>query len=242
MLRHLALASLGCALSAPVTLSAQAGYDFNGLMGSDVRPYTLLDQQDNWSEQTFRAANRCGVTATLSHDMTQCLRFEEVGPGYGCDASRLNDSNWSFGTFLGNENSAFFEADMLVSRWKKEGVRITGTVKASIVQLCVVTLEPLTSHVEAEIDSLFVPEQSRLSRVADGHGEIIIDVEGDDLPEPFEGNEIDAGALAEEHFELTIDPYPRKPGAALDGPAGDPLPERENPFAKLASLRKDEGK
>ena len=142
----------------------------------------------------------------------------------------------------GLERVDSFEADMLVSRWKKEGVRITGTVKASIVQLCVVTLEPLTSHVEAEIDSLFVPEQSRLSRVADGHGEIIIDVEGDDLPEPFEGNEIDAGALAEEHFELTIDPYPRKPGAALDGPAGDPLPERENPFAKLASLRKDEGK
>lgn len=117
MLRLLALGALGCAVVFPAALSAQSGYDFNGLMGSDTHPYTLLDQQDGWSEETFRAANRCGVTATLSHDMTQCLRFQEVGPGYGCDASRINDSNWSFGSFFGNENSAFFEADVQVGFW-----------------------------------------------------------------------------------------------------------------------------
>ncbi|MCB9891534.1 MAG: hypothetical protein H6833_07795 [Planctomycetes bacterium] len=96
---------------------AQAVYDFNALMGSDVHPYTQLDGQDNWSETTFNAANRCGVTATLSHDSTQALRFQEVGPGYGCDASRINDINWSYPTFTGRETNAYFQADMIVGYW-----------------------------------------------------------------------------------------------------------------------------
>ncbi|MCP3915222.1 MAG: hypothetical protein GY711_06685 [bacterium] len=62
-------------------------YDFDNLSGSDTYPYTPLDGQDNWSEETANATNRCGVTASLSHDGTHNLRFEEVGPGFGCDAS-----------------------------------------------------------------------------------------------------------------------------------------------------------
>lgn len=97
--------------------SAQFVYDFDGLTGSDTYPYALLDAQDGWSEQTFNAANRCGVTATLSHDGTQCLRFQEVGPGYGCDASRINDGAWLFAPFAGVETSAMFECDVQVGFW-----------------------------------------------------------------------------------------------------------------------------
>ena len=94
----IALASLVLVPSA----FAQSVYDFNSLNGTDTHPYTLLDAQDGWSEQTFNARNRCGVTATLSHDGTQSLRFQEVGPGFGCDASRINDANWSYPTVTGN--------------------------------------------------------------------------------------------------------------------------------------------
>ncbi|MCA8968873.1 MAG: hypothetical protein KDC95_03790 [Planctomycetes bacterium] len=97
--------------------TSQFVYDFNKLSGNDQHPYTALDKQDGWSEQTFKASNRCGVTATLSHDGTQSLRFQEVGPGYGCDASRINDANWSYAKFAGSENSAYFQADMLVGYW-----------------------------------------------------------------------------------------------------------------------------
>lgn len=96
---------------------AQFVYNFNGLNGSDTHPYTMLDGQDNWREQTFNAANRCGVTATLSHDGTQSLRFQEVGPGYGCDASRINDGNWNFAPFSPGARNAYFQADMLVGYW-----------------------------------------------------------------------------------------------------------------------------
>lgn len=111
MLRHF----LSLLLAPAVT--AQFVYDFDNLIGSDPHPFTLLDGQDNWSEQTYNAANRCGVTATLSHDGTQCLRFQEVGPGYGCDASRINDGAWLYPPFGGNEPNAMFQADIQVGFW-----------------------------------------------------------------------------------------------------------------------------
>ncbi|MCK5942923.1 MAG: hypothetical protein KAI24_13180 [Planctomycetes bacterium] len=99
------------------TASAQFVYDFNHLNGSDPHPFTLLHGQDNWTEETFNAANRCGVTATLSHDGTPSLRFQESGPGYGCDASRINDGSWLFAGFAGVERSAMFQCDMQVGYW-----------------------------------------------------------------------------------------------------------------------------
>ena len=99
------------------TATAQFVYDFNGLNGSDPQPFTALDGQDNWTTQTFNAPNGCGVTATLSHDGTPSLRFQEVGPGYGCDASRINDAAWLFAPFAGVERSAMFQCDMQVGYW-----------------------------------------------------------------------------------------------------------------------------
>ena len=111
----LRLSLVALTLASPA--AGQFVYDFNKLKGNDVHPFTQLDQQDGWSEQTFRARNRCGVTATRSHDKTKSLRFQEVGPGYGCDASRINDANWAFAKFKGTEKSAYFQADMQVGFW-----------------------------------------------------------------------------------------------------------------------------
>jgi len=102
---------------APAAAAQLVTYDFNNLNGSDVHPFTLLDAQDGWSEETFNASNRCGVTATLSHDATKSLRFQEVGPGFGCDASRINDASFGFPSYLGTETNAYFQADMQVGYW-----------------------------------------------------------------------------------------------------------------------------
>jgi len=98
-------------------LSAQFVYDFENLIGTDQHPFTILDGQDGWSEQTFNASNNCGVTATLSHDGTKALRFQEAGPGYGCDASRINDNNWLYAPFSGTETHAMFQVDIRVGFW-----------------------------------------------------------------------------------------------------------------------------
>lgn len=137
------------------------------------------------------------------------------------------------------EDVKSFVAELQVLPWKKEGVRVKGTVSADIVQQCIVTLEPVEARIETQVDSLFVPENSRLARLpTDDAGELIIDAEGPDVPEPFSGDSLDIGAIAEEFFELEIDPYPRKPGVeeapAVTLTVGDAEEERApNAFAGL---------
>jgi hypothetical protein len=135
------------------------------------------------------------------------------------------------------------EARLLVAPWNRNGVRVSGNVEADVVQACVVTLEPVPDHIDAEIDSLFLPQDSKLGRLGfEGGGEIVIDVEGEDSPEVFEGDSIDVGALAEEFFGLDIDPYPRKQGAALEAAKPDDANEAHGGAfgEKLASLLRKE--
>jgi uncharacterized metal-binding protein YceD (DUF177 family) len=131
-----------------------------------------------------------------------------------------------------------YHADLLVTAWKRHGVSVSGKVEADITQSCVVTLDPVEQHISEAVSGLFFPEGSRIGREGfETGGEIILDPEGPDAPETFAGDTIDVGALAEEFFGLAIDPYPRKPGVALD--AGQPEPESmPSPFAALARLQR----
>lgn len=136
-----------------------------------------------------------------------------------------------------------FSADLLARPWRGDGVRVSGKINADIVQACVVTLEPLDAHIDEEISALFVPEGSKLARLETEIGEIVLDAEGADLPEPFAGDRLDLGAIAEEFFALAINPYPRKEGATFapvakdDEDEGDELPSGPLQDA-LKSLRK----
>lgn len=132
-----------------------------------------------------------------------------------------------------------YKADLLVTAWKRHGVKVRGTVEADITQECVVTLEPIEAHIEEEVDGLFLPADSKLGRLGfDAGGEIVIDADGADSPELFSGDTIDAGELAEQFFGLAIDPYPRKPGVSLD--TSDDAAAEETEFQK--KLREALGK
>lgn len=110
-----------------------------------------------------------------------------------------------------------FHAELLVTSWKRNGVKVSGRVEAEIVQECVVTLEPLDATISEEFSQVYLPEDSKLGRLGFHEGgEIHLDAEGPDAPETFAGDTIDVGALAEEYFALAIDPYPRKTGVSLD--------------------------
>lgn len=128
-----------------------------------------------------------------------------------------------------------FSAELLARPWRGDGVQVTGRVQADITQACVVTLEPLAARIDEEVASVFVPEGSRLARIGNESGEIVIEAEGADLPEPFVGGAIDVGALAEEFFALAIDPYPRKQGSALDAPGDE---QKEQPAGPLQEAMK----
>ncbi|WEX07455.1 DUF177 domain-containing protein [Chelativorans sp. AA-79] len=114
-----------------------------------------------------------------------------------------------------------YRAELVVRPWKKDGVQVSGRVEADITQACTVTLDPLPARIDTEVVAILVPEGSRLARIEADSGEIFVEPDGDDLPEVFEGDSVDVGALAEEFFELAIDPYPRKAGSQIGGPAED---------------------
>lgn len=105
---------------------------------------------------------------------------------------------------------------------------------AAVTQQCVVTLEPVESHVTGYF-SLIFSENAEGSDVA---LPAVIDADDLDPAEPIVDGQIDLGEAVAEQIALEIDPFPRAPGAeftqtgAVDGGEGRP-----NPFAKLAILK-----
>ncbi|OLP59947.1 metal-binding protein [Xaviernesmea oryzae] len=133
-------------------------------------------------------------------------------------------------------------ADVKLTRWKRDGVKMAGRVRAKLVQACVVTLEPVEGDIDEQVEAIFVPEDSRLARIAaNDSAEMFIDPDGPDMPDVFEGDEIDIGAAVAEYAALGIDPYPRKPGVAFAQAEQDEAVEdkRPNPFAVLKDWKKD---
>ena len=108
--------------------------------------------------------------------------------------------------------------------------RLKGTVTASVVQACVVTLEPVAGVVEDDIAAEFRPatEISAESGVIDLDAEIDI--------EPITDDGVDLGRIVYEHLASALDPYPRKGDASFDWREDKPV-EKPNPFAVLAKVR-----
>jgi hypothetical protein len=93
-------------------------------------------------------------------------------------------------------------------------VEIDGTLRAAVVQTCVVTLEPVAASVEERFALLLGPIGG--ANEAAAGTEAIVDL---DEPEPLEGDAIDVGELVAQQLSLALDPYPRAP----DAPAPDSL-------------------
>lgn len=136
-----------------------------------------------------------------------------------------------------------FEATLTVKPWTAHGYRVEGRVVATVVQTCVVTLEPVENTVDEAIDVKFVPpsEIAKYEPKRNDEGEIELDADTADIPDLIEGDQIDIGALAAEYLALGLDPYPRKPGIAFDPNAFGlaPVDDKVSPFAALARLKKD---
>ncbi len=98
----------------------------------------------------------------------------------------------------------------------------TGSLHARVVQLCVVSLEPFEAAIAEDFTVRFVPEGSESDD---------LDLEAvDEIP--YTGNALDLGEAAAEQLALALDPFPRKPGAAL------PEEGQSAPQGAFAALRK----
>lgn len=117
-------------------------------------------------------------------------------------------------------------------------VQVTGHVRGRIGQTCVVTLDPMESEIDEEIDLTFAPE-AEARRLQDLIEEGQDDKEppyAADPPEAIVNGIIDLGRVATDALFLAIDPYPRKPGAMFEAEVKAPDPE-DHPFAALKALQ-----
>lgn len=131
-----------------------------------------------------------------------------------------------------------FEA-MVTARPSKgsQSVHITATLSASVVQACVVTLEPVPADIEESFDAEFGPVEEAVN--------VELTLEDSDPVEPFEADGIDIGELAVQHLSLSLDPYPRVSDAPVDelltGDRKDAdviaFNAPSGPFAALAKLK-----
>lgn len=117
-------------------------------------------------------------------------------------------------------------------------VHVTGRVRARVGQTCVVTLDPIESEIDEEVDLTFAPEAEarRLADLIEEGQDDAEPAEVADPPEAIVGGIIDLGRIATDALYLAIDPYPRKPGAVFETEVVAPDPE-DHPFAALKALQ-----
>ena len=124
-------------------------------------------------------------------------------------------------------------AEVTVAPVSRRLFRVNGRLEAEVVQSCVVTLEPVAGVVRESFSALF-------GEAGPGAAALLPEAE-EEVPEPIELGRIDIGEVAAQHLSLGLDPYPRRPGAAVpDQYVADPPGAEERgagPFAGLAGLR-----
>lgn len=137
-------------------------------------------------------------------------------------------------------------ADLSVTYLKSNATyHVEGDIEATVIQECIVTLEPIETAISESIEGWYADKQSAVSfaaakREREGarsQGEVEILTEEDD-PEPLLNGHIDLGELATQHISLAIPLYPQKEGAEYAESAGefsldDESPLRKNPFEAL---------
>jgi uncharacterized metal-binding protein YceD (DUF177 family) len=113
--------------------------------------------------------------------------------------------------------------------------RLTGSIGATVIQPCTVTLEPVTTRIDEAVERLFVRDVDQLE-------EEEIEMPEDDTIEKL-GAFIDPEAVMIEALVLALPEYPRAEGAelgeAIFTKAGTAPMRNEDarPFAGLAALK-----
>jgi uncharacterized metal-binding protein YceD (DUF177 family) len=120
------------------------------------------------------------------------------------------------------------------------GWRLTGHLGATVVQSCIVTLDPVTTRIEEEVARRYLPDYRDPAAGAEPDDEIELP---DDVDTEALGPIIDPGAVMTEALALALPLYPRAQSAdlaqtAFTEPGKPAMTDADaRPFASLASLR-----
>lgn len=161
------------------------------------------------------------------------LKLDQIGDGGRLDLVADEAERQAIATRLGLGLLDRLEAHATLSR--KDGIiRAEGRVLATLQQRCVVTNDPIASHIDEPFELMFMPGPE-----SGGRDEEIELGESDCDVVFYDGSAIDLGGAIADTLALSIDPYPRSAGAdAALKEAGVMSESEAGPFAALARLRK----
>lgn len=174
---------------------------------------------------------------TGGHPPSHVIRVADLNPGSGRSFEIEPDADWRAAItaeldLTGLRKLRF--TGRIVAEGKADW-RLEGHLGATVVQDCVVTLEPVTTRIEEEVVRRYLTDLPEPEA-----GEV--EMPEDDSIEPLP-REIDLGVVMIEALSLALPPFPRKPDAELGEvvvtePGAKPLRDADlKPFAGLASLR-----
>lgn len=159
------------------------------------------------------------------------IRLNEIGKGLSRTLTPDDQARRSIARALDLASLDSFEAEMTVTP-AREGWTLSGRVRAEAVQTCGLTLEPLPVTIDERFEIALVEAAPPVE------GEEIEMSIDDDAPDLVEDGRIDLGQYAVEQLALTLDPFPRKPGAEFVQPEE---PAEISPFAVLKAFRTPDG-
>ena len=161
------------------------------------------------------------------------LRLHHIGAGVQRRLTPDADAIKRIVRALDLQSLDLFEVDInlvpTVSGW-----RLDGRGMADAVQTCGLTLEPLPVHIDRKFSIQMV---EATEREPEDDAEIDLELD-DDSADQIEGGSIDLGQYAVEQLALSLDPFPRKPGAVFEQPKE---PGEISPFAVLKGLQSKGG-
>jgi uncharacterized metal-binding protein YceD (DUF177 family) len=131
-------------------------------------------------------------------------------------------------------------ADLELRRLGGGRIELAGELEAELVQLCVVTLEPLPARIRESIALEFLELPAGAEEPS---GASVIALDQAEPPEPIREGTIDLGEAVVQQLAVAIEPYPRAPGAVAQWPGKESEDEAESagrrPFAGLDRTRKE---
>ncbi|MEP3233939.1 MAG: DUF177 domain-containing protein [Hyphomicrobiales bacterium] len=157
--------------------------------------------------------------------------------GYQTTLTLSDDEKAAVCTFYNLLEVLKFEADITLTKRTTTKFIVEGRLKAKVHQPCVVSLAPVETIIDEDINLVLLPEDEfeRFLERKDEDGSLIISLE-DDIPDTYQGDKVQLGVLVLEHLALGLHPYPQAEGAELEE-GSDDGELRQNPFAGLASLK-----
>jgi len=118
-------------------------------------------------------------------------------------------------------------------------LRLTGRLEASVVQTCVVSLDPVEANLDVPVEVEFWPVSliDELKRSTEEPGNLGLL----DWPEAVVDGRIDLGPVIYETLATALEPYPKREGISFDwsqGPSEEAGSAKSGPFAALAALKR----